>query len=613
MVLKNRLSVFIVFVFSLFSLQNISAQIKGIHNFPVEDSKRKAAATFLSNKEQAVEICNNNIDDDNDGLTDCEDNDCYFTEANCKCKEINVLWATDNNFKLLWFNVQTGIEHFVGTSPIYFTDITWAPNGKLYGSASNNLYEINPSDGSIVETFYGVLGSNAGLTAHNNGLFYYDTGNNIYSYNLTTDERTQIGTFDNQYFVSGDLAFKDGILLGSVFQNSTQDPYLLKMNLSTGTSTVVKINNTPSGVFLLGLVNSANGIVYASGDKVTYSIDVNTGDATEIFTSTIAQGYAGMTNISAICQTYDSCTIAASIVEKDFCSGADTLKAIVNSIKPYELTWYLPNGDSIKNIQHVLAAQSGLYTIKAKITNCTSSTRDTFTLRYKSIPSFSLGNDTNYCQSFSRVLTTGVPNTIWNTGEIAPSITVTTLGKYWATAETGCGKISDTIKISNKISKLNLGNDTSYCLYNFDLKVDNPDFIHFLWQNGDTSSAITVNSPDIYSVKATSKNSCTYSDTINIIDNCDYFVFLTNVFSPNNDGVNDLFKPLNVINQIEYISFKIFDRWNELVFEGSAENNFSWDGFYKNKEAQVDSYVWILEYKILNNKRSKKGIVSLLR
>jgi gliding motility-associated-like protein len=88
---------------------------------------------------------------------------------------------------------------------------------------------------------------------------------------------------------------------------------------------------------------------------------------------------------------------------------------------------------------------------------------------------------------------------------------------------------------------------------------------------------------------------------------------LPNVFSPNNDGVNDLFKPLNVINQIEYISFKIFDRWNELVFEGSAENNFSWDGFYKNKEAQVDSYVWILEYKILNNKRSKKGIVSLLR
>lgn len=50
--------------------------------------------------------------------------------------------------------------------------------------------------------------------------------------------------------------------------------------------------------------------------------------------------------------------------------------------------------------------------------------------------------------------------------------------------------------------------------------------------------------------------------------------------------VNDLFKPLNVINQIEYISFKIFDRWNELVFEGSAENNFSWDGFYKNKVAQ---------------------------
>ena len=79
--MKNRFSIFIVFVCSMFSLQNISAQIKGIHNFPVEDLKRKASATFLSNKEQAIEICNNNIDDDNDGLTDCEDNDCYFTDA----------------------------------------------------------------------------------------------------------------------------------------------------------------------------------------------------------------------------------------------------------------------------------------------------------------------------------------------------------------------------------------------------------------------------------------------------------------------------------------------------------------------------------------------------
>ncbi len=46
----------------------------------------------------------------------------------------------------------------------------------------------------------------------------------------------------------------------------------------------------------------------------------------------------------------------------------------------------------------------------------------------------SLGNDTTYCGSFSRTLSTGDPSTIWSTGVTGPQITVTTPGTYWATA-----------------------------------------------------------------------------------------------------------------------------------------------------------------------------------
>lgn len=869
-----------------FASQYISAQIIGVNYFPKEAAKIPAPILLQNSQQQAIEICNNGIDDDADGLIDCEDNDCYFTDPNCKCKEINVLWATDFSNNLLWFNVATGVEHLVGRSTSFFTDVTWAPNGKLYGSSNNSLFEIDPNNGNILNSYFGVLaGSNAGLTTDNNGLFYYESGNTIYSLNLTTSQNITVATFNSNYHISGDLAFKDGILLGSAYELSTRNPFLLKLDLTTGTSTIIPINNIPPSTYLLGLVNSANGVVYAAGNNVIYTVDVVTGNATVIFNSTIAGQYAGMTNISAICQAGDTCSISASIIEKQFCFANDTLKASISSLRPYQLTWYLPNGDSVKNVSYITPVQNGLYKIKAQVGNCGTFSTDTFTVNIGQLPNINIGNDTTYCQSFTRTLSTGIPTTRWNTGQTGSSITVNTPGKYWATVsnncqsktdtinlaflplkvnigndtticngstlvlnattpnatyiwnnnstnatlpvtnagkyyvqitqqqckasdtikidtlsaprpfslgvdtnycqpftrtlstgnpttkwstgQTGssiivstpakywatisnkcgsqsdtvnitfnnlkinlgkdtiicngtalvlkatlpgatyiwndnsrqdtlavtttgtyyvqvnqlacnasdtirvqtlnaptpfylgvdaafclpfkdtlatgitttkwstgqtddsivittpgkywatvankCGKESDTILIKSLTSKFDLGKDTTFCIYNFDLNIDDSVFVKFLWNNGDTTSSITVKSPDIYYATATNKDNCSYTDTIKVVENCDYDVFLPSVFTPNNDGINDIFKPLTIVKQAEIINFKIFDRWNALIFVGNDENNFGWNGFYKNQESQVDSYIWVLEYSIFNNIKSKKGTVTLLR
>ncbi|MBK9634152.1 MAG: hypothetical protein IPO64_06425 [Bacteroidetes bacterium] len=55
--------------------------------------------------------------------------------------------------------------------------------------------------------------------------------------------------------------------------------------------------------------------------------------------------------------------------------------------------------------------------------------------------SINLGNDTTYCGDFSRVLSTGIPNTLWSTGQIGASITVNKAGKYWAQITNRCGKL----------------------------------------------------------------------------------------------------------------------------------------------------------------------------
>jgi gliding motility-associated-like protein len=69
--------------------------------------------------------------------------------------------------------------------------------------------------------------------------------------------------------------------------------------------------------------------------------------------------------------------------------------------------------------------------------------------------SINLGNDTIYCGDFSRVLSTGIPNTLWSTGQIGASITVNKAGKYWAQITNRCGIVQDTIAISENCNSCN--------------------------------------------------------------------------------------------------------------------------------------------------------------
>ena len=59
------------------------------------------------------------------------------------------------------------------------------------------------------------------------------------------------------------------------------------------------------------------------------------------------------------------------------------------------------------------------------------------------------------------------------------------------------------------------------------------------------------------------------------IDNCSYYD-LPNVFTPDNDGINDIYKPLPY-KFVEKIDFKVFNRWGNLVFE-TSDPEINWDG-----------------------------------
>jgi len=106
------------------------------------------------------------------------------------------------------------------------------------------------------------------------------------------------------------------------------------------------------------------------------------------------------------------------------------------------------------------------------------------------------------------------------------------------------------------------------------------------------------------------ENRCSINDSIKI--NVIFELHIPNAFSPNNDGVNDIFKAYS--HKIETFHMDIFDRWGQLVY--TTDNiNKGWDGLYKGSPAQIDVYVWRVSYIKIHSDRTTErvGTVTLVR
>jgi gliding motility-associated-like protein len=98
--------------------------------------------------------------------------------------------------------------------------------------------------------------------------------------------------------------------------------------------------------------------------------------------------------------------------------------------------------------------------------------------------------------------------------------------------------------------------------------------------------------------------------TIHIYNGPTYYV--PNAFSPNNDGVNDVFRPVPVgVANTEY--FRIFNRYGQVVYETNRFRQ-GWDGTFKGQPQPLGAYVWLLKGIDRNGRKIElKGTVMLVR
>ena len=128
---------------------------------------------------------------------------------------------------------------------------------------------------------------------------------------------------------------------------------------------------------------------------------------------------------------------------------------------------------------------------------------------------------------------------------------------------------------------------------------------------------VTFTHEGVYTVKllAITANGCMdsirYLDYITVIAGGQ--IHIPNAFTPDNDKINDVFNPVGYGILNRGYSLRIYDRWGELLFE-SNDPETGWDGMYNGKPCQMDTYVWVLEGKFVNEKAFRdKGTVILLR
>ena len=124
---------------------------------------------------------------------------------------------------------------------------------------------------------------------------------------------------------------------------------------------------------------------------------------------------------------------------------------------------------------------------------------------------------------------------------------------------------------------------------------------------------VAILSNDTYfTVTVTDAVGCSASDGvfIKVYDGPEYY--LPNAFTPNGDGLNDVFRPIPAgMKSTEF--FRVFNRNGQLVFQTNRWLE-GWDGKFKGKNADQGTYVWSIKgYDVNGRLVEMKGTVILLR
>ena len=289
--------------------------------------------------------------------------------------------------------------------------------------------------------------------------------------------------------------------------------------------------------------------------------------------------------------------------------------------------WSIDNvflsNDSTPTVKFTTPGPKNTQLIATSINGCKDTIKGVITVSDSLIANFTISSGETCSNSPIKFENTSIgliDNYYWDFGDFMTSTDENPTHEYFVGSNypvtleitsQACGKLSTTKNLTiTQLPLINLPNEITTCFGEYQpISVFDSLGTNVQWSNGESSPTIYVDASDEILYVSVNRGDCKSVDSVKISADCD--IFFPNVFSPNNDNVNDLF---NIITQkIQSYKLSIFNRWGQLVYETDQLQN-GWDGTLKGEDQPIDVYIYFSEGLLVNGKTFKKsGIFSLYR
>jgi len=288
---------------------------------------------------------------------------------------------------------------------------------------------------------------------------------------------------------------------------------------------------------------------------------------------------------------------------------------VLDPLGAYTYNWNFGDGatDTNKTVNHSFAT-SGSKTVKLTISSSACSIDYTQLVTVEAPPVLTLDKDPKVCSGDSTIIhVSGADTYKWNDNSTGDSIMINRTGEYSVigTSKSGC-----TAELKFMVSNFNLlkytiqsdKNEISTTNSTVRFWSESIPSSQYSWDFGDGKSAQGNNLDHIYSI--TNEKSFTVRLKVINPNGCEEFATkkilvvnasMYNTFSPNGDGIDDVF--------MKSWHIKVYNRNGILIYDGSD----GWDGTYKGKPVSNDTYFFVVYYSSETGTKTNSGYVTVVR
>ncbi len=358
----------------------------------------------------------------------------------------------------------------------------------------------------------------------------------------------------------------------------------------------------------------------------------STGENTPSITVNQADVYAVTVTEPNKCPAIDSIEVLLFGSFEPSISDSDTLRVCESdpspvldasppNIDPSLVTYSWSTGETSPSIT-VTQPNSATYSVEVRVGTCSTKTAEVFLEFFPDI-TVDLG-DSNVSVCEGESITLSDPNLagdviyVWSTpnGVVASStIEASVAGTYSVTVSSAGGcTASDGVTLQTLQARtINLGETRTICALvgETDSLDAGSGGVSYNWSSGETTQSIVATSAGTYSVEVLDQAGCTSTGSILVEEKCASTLFFPSAFSPNEDALNDFFRPTGRF--VEDYQFSVFNRWGDLLFQTDNVEE-GWDGNFDFKQQPMGVYVWSVSYTDNEGETiTKQGNFTLIR